>query len=588
MEILNEQEFTEEELIKFVGTTDMFETTTWINRGCLKKNNGTYKRLIEEAKCHAEEVHVKDGGIDRKYILKGLKAIPTVRITGNSTNKYKLSDAEIAMREIIHSLIIERYKEIEKYDTGLSVNGLVSFFGIPKISESMEGEESNKNSNRNKMIELMKDLFQEREANEYFKPNEIVDCFKDAFNNTGKGIVKASLSRLHKDKRIKIVEYKVKAVPRFGSNKYDYVAISENEFIAMKELKDNILKIRGINKNEYMKFVDKIEKPSYIEEANLAIKNELLNKFGAEFAFKSIKVTEIIDTLPTVNTMFSNLSGYFCDHFVNLTVKRHNHQNYRECTFFWRRFYLMSTFTLLESLGKTKEIDVSLLQEQKDNYKDNFYKYLFDFDTKYYLPSELKKMNGFFATEKEFSEKVLELHHERLVDRKTSNGGIQDEIVIDFDDLFSKDVEGDEVIISAKPTVTALHPRQEEMEYMIKAAAITKQKQAEQLNKEQIINLAKIREVASKRAENNPNMVDELGDILEKEEAERKALELKKKEEKQHKEARSLPFGSTFNIKPEEFRGKWDNSLLEIYSEEELEMMREEQLIENSQLEYCY
>lgn len=581
MEHLNEREFTEEGLIKFIGTTDMFETKTWIERKCLKIGNGTYNRLLEEAKCYSDEILVNGKGKERKYILKGFREIPTNRITGNSNNKYKLSDAEILLKEIIYCKLIEKEKFIEKYETGLSLTGWANFFEIPDNIFKLVEDDTFNTDVETKMIELMKELFKEGKSNEYFKPLEIVQEFQEAINRTRKDVVQNAFMRLERESLIKMEKCKVKVVSNNTKGRNNYVAITEREYKEIEEVKEDILRFHGISKNEFLKNVNKIKKSKKIKEVQEAIKSTLTAKFNAEYAFESIKITEIINTEPGKSVNFKNIESYFYNHLVNLTVKRQNNKKYRESTFFWKRFYLLSTFTFLEKLKRSIEIDVILLEEQKENYEENFYQYLFDFDTGYYIPKQLKDDN-FMGTQSEFSDEVLRRHTERVLNKKT----VYSLEEIDINDLFTngyfnkenENIAQLETLGVVKKTLSK--GMQEEFDYLKRMRRNNKKEIKKTIRSELILDEEQLKQqerISEIVRANYLKNGDLLSEQWEAEETRQIKLEAKRKEAKRLKAITSLPCGSTFNVKPIEYMIPLDASMeYEQYTEEEIEQMRVE------------
>jgi len=391
-----EKEFTEEELIIFVGVEDMFTTKAWTKNKCLKKDNGTYKRLFAEAKRHAEEVTLKGRGKERVYTLKGLKSEPTDRITGNTGNGYEETVHELILRDITLNQIVKQQERLKGYKHGLSINGWAKLIGIPKVNTT--------ESFKQQATEYIEDCYSMK-ANEYFKPSEIVEKFNEAMGDTSRKLIERLLKSIEE---IDLETFYIAGVSdKKSRGGVRFIAITEQQYEKMKVLRTEILEAHGSNMTE---FLFNINKPhdDRMTEIFKAVRDGLEFEHGATRFHKQYKV-ELKDKSLTPRISEPAMI-HFYRHFMQRSKRyRHSLKTYKTSTYFWRRFYLLNTSHLFNFMKASEAIDDDLYEEEKESFTSNFMDYLYDFDTLYYFPMQIKQGSFFGDMEME----ALKGHNER-------------------------------------------------------------------------------------------------------------------------------------------------------------------------------
>ncbi|MEK5148386.1 hypothetical protein MKX53_15430 [Psychrobacillus sp. FSL K6-4615] len=453
-------------------------TRNWLKNGSLDgtKDKETQEftdrailGLISKLYTRYENIEVMGRGKNRKYILLDLRVTPIERKMNYKGTE--ITDDEQMMKEIIFNQLVSNPLPKGNEKNGRSNNSWANHFGIFDSDRTKKTEDF--------LIETLVEQFGEETV--YFKPKHIINGFNQAIYDLRVTAVEKAFERLQKENRIKVTMFHIAVKQKENvKTKHDveFVVISQQEYDRIEQHKEMIINAMGSSIKEYRQNYIKREKTLKMRLVFSAVEEMLWNDYGVKRIYKSYSI-EVLDSKTKKDTTYYSFEQFLFNRLKKLTRDRSTTVKYTNSTFYWHRFYLLNTYTILEVLEKEHGIDFELFQLEKELYSDKL---------------ELFK-SEFYSN---------------LADKR------------------AKDV---------KPTFAEII--------------------AEEFDKREI------------------------------EETDQIEMEGERSEESGIREARSLQFDSTFNIKPEEFRVKWDNSLLEIHSEEELEMMREEQLLENSQLELC-
>ncbi|MDW0112179.1 hypothetical protein QT711_03210 [Sporosarcina saromensis] len=352
------------------------------------------------------------------------------RITGNSNNGYKQNDIEQRMKEFIFNELIKRNEEFQKYEHGMSHSTWASFMGIHPAEESESFVEQ---------ASLHLESCYHTKANEFFKPNEIVDEFNRAYTNTRKSVIGNAFKSLVSEGLITTESFYLKGIPvkEVDDDRVSYKAITHEQYEEMKKTREEILVANGSNLSEYFAYLTK-KKTEKMKMVYKAVRKGLMKKYGATRFHESIKV-EIIDLQNQQSVIWAgDINHLFHKHFIERTkTYRHGSKTYKSSTYFWRRFYYLNTCFLLQFMDESSAIDMALLEDEKANFATNFEKYLYDFDMEYYLERELKDMYFFgdMAEEKKKRHaqriKTIRIHVEAQ-----SEDDIKEQVDVQLGDFF--------------------------------------------------------------------------------------------------------------------------------------------------------
>ncbi|MBY0221960.1 hypothetical protein [Sporosarcina aquimarina] len=361
------------------------------------------KTLKEEMKRFYENVEVTSGGKQGRVILSGMKDEPTERITGNSTNGYKQSDAEMMLISVIADTVATKYDEIKKYKYGLSYNQWAYLLGLPKVDTSTEYEK--------KSVEHLKKQYN-MDENEFFKPNEIVDEFNRAISNVQKALIQKAFKSME---GVKVTTYYIAGKPnKDNPTTVVYDVVPEEKYKKMKETRKEILKYHGSSLYEYFSHIKK-PKNERMTEIFKAVRDGLQLEYDVTQFHEQSKIEFINedDVEGLKVQILTPVKDSFWRHFNQRSITyRHSNKNYKISTYFWKRFYYLNTCYLLEldELAK-REIDTELMKSLKKSFSNDFANYLHSFDMDYYLPIQLKKESGHWG---DMTVLLLSRHIERL------------------------------------------------------------------------------------------------------------------------------------------------------------------------------
>lgn len=383
--------------------------------------------LQNELERFYENVEITGGGKRGEVILSEPKDKPTER-EFNYKGTVSTDNQEL-MAEIIFNQLLKQKDNIYKYETGLSYSGWANLCGIYNNPNTEEFKEE--------LIGVIQELHEFSDMKS-FKPSEVVDEFMKAIERARKASPKNAFNNLRRKGKIKTEKFNIKAVPLDESevvvnDEYEeqevglkYVVISDEEYKAMKQAREEVLSALNVSLTEYNDNIGKKNRTANMNRAFREVKKRLKDEFNAVFMFESIKV-EIIDPAQEPNIYFDDVNGCFFIHFQKLVRDRQNRKDYKTSTYFWKRFYLLNTFAILEYIGFSNGIDYEMYKEARTNYLMDMLTYRYDF-VGYEAEKEIFEGVGVFG---DFATIIKEKQDEWLSNYLSNNNDEPKEAVVD-------------------------------------------------------------------------------------------------------------------------------------------------------------
>lgn len=507
------------------------------------------KKLKANLECLANEVIITGGGRSGLVILKGLKATPTERITGNSKNGRQLSDEDETMKEYLFSSLCSNYSSFEvsrKY----TVNQLEKLTNLMPISR----EQSEK-------IETeMTSIFRG-----YSEENIISQIRSNARRNLESRLkvdVKLYINHLVAEGRIylenkHIVKYLEDSFV-ISMMKVDFEDVSLYHIIdenIINKIKEEITKIAEANDFTYKTYVQAANRFIKIDKKVQKMLDEVKAYFednGYDYVFITNDIT-ILRPETAQKVKKKEAREAFEQKIIRLTNERMMKEKYHNQTQYTKEFYRLAMFVLLRNLN-VDGLDGVIIEEINK------------------IPNKLHKVN-----KQTFELITAQENKDKWItdDLITCKADSQNSLIKVVEEKVVEEVEEVKIEVVNK---TLSKEMQEEFDYLKRARGnnkkdIKKTIRSELiLDEEQLKQLERISEIAREDYLKNG---DTLSAQWEAEESKQTIIEAKRKEAKRLKAITSLPFGSTFNKKPAEYMMPFETFMeYEPHTIEEIEQIR--------------
>lgn len=390
MKLINDLELTEKEFIEltikwgFAG--EEFDTKAWRERGCLKSNDGTHKKLFKKGKTRYDNVLLKGTGSNRIYTLSGLKETPTEKEDGRTDNGRNLTkDENEIIREYFFNQLSRRISHRENgWAETLNLWGM-DWINELKVSES-EWESYRKN---------LQDAFsaQVKITDEIIK-KMILDIEENLKKNY-RSLAEKSIEKLEKENRIEteLEFYQVFAkgsyIPSMmqpileaDGKEFDYhQRLEGDKHLSIVEELSEFLEPFGMAYNRY-KIVSAF--PQYVvngERETLKAANKWLkDEYSIDYMYSRIRIY-VIDATMKMEISKDQVKEAFINRIIKNTNARMNRKDYKNTHKFQASFYRLSMFTLLH-MKSVKGLKETIANE-KLMIKEKFESCLYEYAIKY-------------------------------------------------------------------------------------------------------------------------------------------------------------------------------------------------------------
>ncbi|PLR99618.1 hypothetical protein [Bacillus sp. T33-2] len=346
--------YTEEEAIKITIENGYdgseFNTTVWKQRGCLKPNR-TLQALISKLQTIYNIVEITGTGKKRRYILTGIKDQVSDRKFNYKGSVLTVED-ETMKEYIFNSLILSNNHFSQSYKSWSKYLGFIDTNSF----------------NIDDMIQVIKELHSGFPL--IYNPKEVISVFIQTLNIRNKDVIEKSFRHLEKEGRIKVNEsYNIK----FISGQYE--SINQLEYENIVEYIKGFLQSKNVTYYAYSHALTSIHKTKKMIQTINEVTEFLSDHFNIEYVFKSFGVTIIDKTIKKDVTKEQFLQAYFT-RLIKLSKDRQGKQEYNNSLSFWKRFYLLNTFTLLDYIHVNNIRD--LIKTEKKLYSQKVDEYSLD------------------------------------------------------------------------------------------------------------------------------------------------------------------------------------------------------------------
>lgn len=358
----------------------------WNKYNRLMKDNA---KSLERSLLQLHETVEFDGYGKRGKVYLGKKYSEIQeRIEGRKNNGHRTSGTENYFEEMLH-------KKLTMIGNGdYTLGGWINKIGLPQYKINPYGQQFMDMQNK---IRASYKLYESSDA-PFFNSYTVVFEFMADYNQKVKNLLANSLKRLERKGKIKFEE-KTKALTKSDSVK----EIEADEYKAFRDFQTKLIKESGLTFKQYHKKIyeadaykrldsgGKIKAKGGSNKINKAVKlveeieEALLEEFGYKFVFKSYFVEDIQEILDGEWTDLEREGvfpfGNVCDtHYLESTKIykfERNKEYYAESTYFFRRFFFLSTAILLEDHATVNQLMTTFEEDLKE--------YIRDFDVNYYL-----------------------------------------------------------------------------------------------------------------------------------------------------------------------------------------------------------
>lgn len=336
-----ENTFTEEQAINITiqhgYDGSEFETDIWKSRGCLKPNR-TLEALISKLNTIYNHVEVEGKGKKRIYILVDKKDLVEER-QFNYKGKVATTEDDIMKEYIFNSLHT-------KSDFTQSYKGWASVLKFPN-TDKLSIEE---------MVYRIRDLHSGFPI--IYNPKETVSKFIQTVGIRNKDVIEKSFKRLEEEGRIKLTE-----VYNFKTIDGVYEEVTEFEYQETQGYLNKFLQSKDVTYYSYSQSVSSFYKTKKMKQIINQVNEYLSKEFEIEYFFKSFKV-EVLNPEVKQEVTIDEFNQAYVKRLVKLTTDRQDKNNYKNSLYFWKRFYLLNTLTLLKFMD-VDGIDEVLAKEKK-------------------------------------------------------------------------------------------------------------------------------------------------------------------------------------------------------------------------------
>lgn len=416
MKLINDLQLTEREFIELTiewgYKGEEFECKAWQERGCLKSNDGTHKKLISKGKTHFEIVTIKGTGSKRIYTLSGLKETPSERINGNSTNGKKETEDDVIIREYFFNQLSKRISHKEE---GWAET--INLWGSNWINQ-LEVSESEWEAYRNKLIEVFSE--QSEITDEII--NKLIANIEDNLKKNYRSLAVKSIERLEREERIEteLEFYQAYAKGSFVGSMIKQMAEDNGEKTVeyhnkLDEDKHSQI-VAGLNEllepynMNYQRFKVVSAFPQFaIPEERKAIKmaNQwLFDEHSIDYIYSRIRIY-VKD--PTVRKHISKeeVKTAFINRIIKNTNARMKRKDYKSTHKFQASFYRLSMFMLLD-LKKVEGLKEAIKNE-KLMINENIDACQYEYALKYGEQAEQPEVYGFGEVALDQPKKIKQL-----------------------------------------------------------------------------------------------------------------------------------------------------------------------------------
>jgi hypothetical protein len=344
-------------------------TSTWINRGCLKPNR-SLDALISKLETIYNHVEVIGKGKKRQYILRNKKNIVTERQL-NYKGSLPTEQDEI-MKEYIFNKLIKLNRHSNSY------KGWSEILKFPSVDLNLF----------NQYEKTIKELHAGFPT--VYNPKDVISKFYQSILMRNKDIIERSFQRLQKENIIIVTE-----IYNIYTNDNTYDEIDKDEFEYIQAAQKEFLEQKGSSLYIYTQSLTNLNKSKDNLKLIREVEEFLIDNFNVRYMFKSFKVVVLDYTQIKLVTIEEFYTAYY-ERYIKLSEERQAKETYNNTVYFWRKFYLLNTLTLLDYIGIEGLSDQ--IKKEKISYYERKEEYSIDwtihqFEMQKQRQEELNKFN---------------------------------------------------------------------------------------------------------------------------------------------------------------------------------------------------